>query len=723
MPPRNSPTCLLVSDVTQHGGTTKYLCQTVTAAHSAGWKCHVILDDGRQTDQVARQLADHGTDLTRRPLYPGHHSEQKIVDSMRSTLAEVRPAIVHATSGSIKSCIIPREVTLQAGIPLVCTEGYVSRLTEVSPDHLCRLRRIHAQASAVIVVAQENRVLLCQRLGIQPQRLFVIPNAVCLPTSFRTPHTTPPRKIVTVTRFTSQKGMDTLLTAFSLLSERMRSQVQLTMIGEGELRDQLTLQARDLGLDNRCLRFEGWRDDIPELLSEYDLFVLPSRAEGQPFSLIEALVERLPCIATWVSGNPEVLMDGCFGGLVAPDDPVALSAALERFLDHPERLRLLSCRASAHLRTHHDVALNMNRVLTIWEQAIAQSEDYNRVRALSLCPARLASEIARVLVVIVSTDDASWLSPCLAALEESSFQEFRVLLIDNCCTDKTSDIAAASPLAIRCLRADNRLSYAEANNLGFQEAALAGFRYVMLLNPDTRIHRDGLRTLVDFLDSQYPFGIAGSWQCTYEDDTWTRPNEWTRQMLANASHEGLEPRTIDAFTVLESSYVQGAALMIRVGLLTRIGWLDTVYGTFYEETDLCRRCRLEGSRVGLIFQSLVRHEEGGHWRRSVRRNRWRDYLYLRNQLLYELSEPHRGLLPLVRLWKIVRGQLYSLRHGNDRVALPLWHYPRVLAGLLLRISFLKDLRTRNRAILNASAVPENLRCVGPRADRLPKGER
>jgi glycosyltransferase involved in cell wall biosynthesis len=77
----------------------------------------------------------------------------------------------------------------------------------------------------------------------------------------------------------------------------------------------------------------GQREDIPELLKVSDLFVLSSRSEGLPYTIIEAMLAGLPVVATAVGGVPELVEDGRTGFLVPPGDHGALAEAIQRLLD------------------------------------------------------------------------------------------------------------------------------------------------------------------------------------------------------------------------------------------------------------------------------------------------------------------------------------------------------------------------------------------------------
>jgi glycosyltransferase involved in cell wall biosynthesis len=99
---------------------------------------------------------------------------------------------------------------------------------------------------------------------------------------------------------------------------------------------------------DRC-RFLGHRDDVPAVLAAADVFVLPSRSEASPNSVIEAMAAGLPVVATSVGGIPELVTDGRTGRLVPPGDPSALAQALVDLLDHPGHAAELGRAARARI--------------------------------------------------------------------------------------------------------------------------------------------------------------------------------------------------------------------------------------------------------------------------------------------------------------------------------------------------------------------------------------
>jgi glycosyltransferase involved in cell wall biosynthesis len=145
-----------------------------------------------------------------------------------------------------------------------------------------------------------------------------------------------PPKVLFVGRVVYQKGLDLLLEALGSLQS---SPWQLTIAGDGSQRDLLMAQAEHLGVSER-IRFLGWLDGA-QLLPEYqraNLFVFPSRHEGMPNAVLEAMACGLPVVASKIAGNEELVVPAsettCGTGiLVPPEDVDSLRVALQTLLN------------------------------------------------------------------------------------------------------------------------------------------------------------------------------------------------------------------------------------------------------------------------------------------------------------------------------------------------------------------------------------------------------
>lgn len=141
-----------------------------------------------------------------------------------------------------------------------------------------------------------------------------------------------PPKLLVVGRLVRQKGVDCILRAMA----ETPIAATLRVVGDGDARAELEAQAQALGLAAR-VRFEGWVDRaaLPDIYRAADVFVLPSRDEGMPNVVLEAMAAGLAVVGTDIPGNRDLIVPGDTGLLVPVDDVRALGAALGRLETDP----------------------------------------------------------------------------------------------------------------------------------------------------------------------------------------------------------------------------------------------------------------------------------------------------------------------------------------------------------------------------------------------------
>ena len=132
--------------------------------------------------------------------------------------------------------------------------------------------------------------------------------------------------LISVGRFNDQKDYPNLINAFAELKKNITTSIRLTIVGDGELRPQIEAMIKQLDLDNDIVLL-GRRSDIPELLSQADIFVLASKHEGLPTVVIEAMACECYVVATDCGGSAEIVGDT--GQLVPIQDSKALATALQ----------------------------------------------------------------------------------------------------------------------------------------------------------------------------------------------------------------------------------------------------------------------------------------------------------------------------------------------------------------------------------------------------------
>jgi glycosyltransferase involved in cell wall biosynthesis len=123
--------------------------------------------------------------------------------------------------------------------------------------------------------------------------------------------------------------------------------------------------AKDLGLEER-VRFLGIRQDIPSILRAAKVFVLTSRSEGAPLTLLEAMAVGLPVVVTAVGGMPEIVRDGVDGILAQRGDANAIASALIRLLENPAAASAMGAAAAQRIREHYTIDRAVERYYRLY---------------------------------------------------------------------------------------------------------------------------------------------------------------------------------------------------------------------------------------------------------------------------------------------------------------------------------------------------------------------
>jgi glycosyltransferase involved in cell wall biosynthesis len=147
------------------------------------------------------------------------------------------------------------------------------------------------------------------------------------------------------------KGWDIAIKAFAQVYRRM-SNVRMLLVGDktsSEYYDQLTRLIKQYEMEEN-IKFTGKRDDIPEILKASDLFILPSRSEGQPAALVEAMASGLPCLGSRVGGVPEVINHEENGLLFERESVRELAGHLVRLIEDQSLRTRIASQASIRAR-------------------------------------------------------------------------------------------------------------------------------------------------------------------------------------------------------------------------------------------------------------------------------------------------------------------------------------------------------------------------------------
>jgi L-malate glycosyltransferase len=227
------------------------------------------------------------------------------------------------------------------GLPAAAFAGVDVRIGNrrelVTPDKSrtqLACQRLAYSTAHVVVANSFAAAAQLRREGVPAHKIRTIPNGIDIDAFAHTREQRPLRRIVMVANLRVEKGHDTLIEAARPILERYPD-VEFWMVGDGPLRSLLEHNVAERGLASRFV-FHGQRQDVPALLADSDLFVLPSRTEAAPNGVLEAMAAGLPCVATRVGGVPEFVDDGVTGRLIDPGQPGALASALLDLIEHPD---------------------------------------------------------------------------------------------------------------------------------------------------------------------------------------------------------------------------------------------------------------------------------------------------------------------------------------------------------------------------------------------------
>lgn len=265
-----------------------------------------------------------------------------------------------------------RVAAARARVPIVVTAEMAVDLWK-NPGHLM-IDRALARRCDRVVGNSRAVVDFYRKVGVPEEKLALIYSGIpCseppdvdraeVRAAFGFPSDAP--LVLFAGRLMPQKGVDVLIAALDLL-QHVRPGVRALIVGSGPLKEELEETAHAFQLDER-VKFLGHRDDVPRLLAAADLLVLPSRYEGMPNVVLEAMTACKPVVATAAPGTTEVVLDGATGLLVPLDDANALARAIRTLADDPELRRRLGEGGRARVEAEFGVGAMVERFAGLYE--------------------------------------------------------------------------------------------------------------------------------------------------------------------------------------------------------------------------------------------------------------------------------------------------------------------------------------------------------------------
>jgi GalNAc-alpha-(1->4)-GalNAc-alpha-(1->3)-diNAcBac-PP-undecaprenol alpha-1,4-N-acetyl-D-galactosaminyltransferase len=358
----------------QMGGAERVLSLMANYWAARQWNVSILtLDNNESFYSLDPKVRHVRLDVSRQ----SKNRQQRVVNATR-TIRRLRHSIKHINPDIVIS--FQTNTNMKAALAALGLHAKLIVSERIDPSIQMRRSRfsrwtqylLYRRASAI--VTQTDRVTNWFPENIR-SRCVVIPNPVQVPSSAIeygeslgsvNPVQVESPVIVAVGRLVHQKGHDILMRSFAALSERHR-RWQLWLVGDGSKRRQLEALAEELGVSSR-VTFWGAQKFPSQFLRKADLFVLPSRFEGFPNALCEAMACGLPVLATdCPSGPREIVQHNVDGYLIPSENPDAMTEALDYLLsDRALRARL------ARSATQILDRFGIDQVMGTWESVIAQ---------------------------------------------------------------------------------------------------------------------------------------------------------------------------------------------------------------------------------------------------------------------------------------------------------------------------------------------------------------
>lgn len=284
------------------------------------------------------------------------------VRALRAAFRRARPDLVVSFLTSTNVLVLLS--TVGRTVPVIVSERSNPWRDSVPRAWQWLRKRLYPRADAIVVQTRRTAEWFPPRIR---SRIAVIPNAAPLPS--------PPRLrseacadrgiVLGVGRLEHEKGFDLLVRAFAEATQRHRGW-ELVIAGDGSQRAALEAMAASCGVADR-VRLPGTQADIGRVYAAADVFALPSRFEGFPNALLEAMAAGLPSVAADCPTGPrEIIRDEHDGLLIGAEDVVAITGALSRLIGDPQlRSRLGAAGAEAVNRYSPD------KIQSRWDALVA----------------------------------------------------------------------------------------------------------------------------------------------------------------------------------------------------------------------------------------------------------------------------------------------------------------------------------------------------------------
>lgn len=264
-----------------------------------------------------------------------------------------------------------------------------------------------------------------------------------------------------------------------------------------------------------------------------------------------------------------------------------------------------------------------------------------------------------VAIIIVAYEGDAWIPDCLESLKSSTQINGLVILIDN--KDNTGLTSGKiGSLTIHCLKTPHPMGFADANNFALMKVP-PSVPNICFLNQDTISQKNWLEEALRCLDKNPKIGALSSMLKNYQGSDWDRDFKLSLKSQSGYKEDWLQPThhpESAPFHLVDC--IPATAMIVRTDVIKRTGPFDPLFGSYYEDYDLCMRIRKLGFHLAICPQSTIFHYSGSISQSPEarkRRSRW----VIRNRTIHKIRKEEGPRWMLIWNLLIVAGSKQIIR--------------------------------------------------------------
>lgn len=236
----------------------------------------------------------------------------------------------------------------------------------------------------------------------------------------------------------------------------------------------------------------------------------------------------------------------------------------------------------------------------------------------------------KVAVVILNYKVADETIKCIKSVQSSTYENYQIIVVDNNSGD-TLEEKLRKFKDIYFYQNGVNSGYTGGNNIGLKLALRMSIDYCLILNPDTIVDKDCIENLVTGAE-KLKAGIVGpKIHFSGTENIWYAGGLMDLENVLG-KHRGVNEKDIGQYEEMEETdYVTGAAMLISIDVIKKVGFFDERFFLYYEDSDFCMRAKKAGSKIFYIPEALVYHENA---KSSGLGSSLQDYFITRNRMIF-----------------------------------------------------------------------------------------